>query len=234
MSSVKLYIIRAINSFANFVSQPLAKKLAANILFKPARFKCKWPKDVKKVVINTSQGNLATYTYGEGKDVWLVHHWSKSSCELLPLIRKLGRQGFCVHALDLPAHGGSEGTHANLITMSQAFDDFAHESLMPHTIITHGLGAAVVANSSFFSRFSNNLVMLNPRLNVVEVMKKIAIKNGISEQTFKLLLQDIKRRHGKDLSNLNIEKKITEFSGHVKEVHEKAKLSTFSLIKQLA
>lgn len=227
-------MIKAINSVANVVSEPLALALARNILLKPKRVASKWPKDIKKVVVETSQGKLATYTYGEGKAVWLVHHWSKSANSLLPLIRKLVRQGFCVHAIDLPGHGASEGTHVNLSIMSQAFDEFANDSLMPHTIITHGLGASVVANSGFFKRYTNNLVMLNPRLNVVDVMHKVAQRYGISDQVLSKVLKQSLRGKIQNLSDLNMSHNMAQFGGHVKVVEEKAKLSTFSLVKQLA
>ncbi|NVK23962.1 MAG: alpha/beta hydrolase [Gammaproteobacteria bacterium] len=189
---------------------------------------------MKATPVFSSQGMLATYTYGEGKDIWLIHHWSKSSLELLPLIKKLARQGYCVHALDLPAHGCSEGTYTNIIQMINAFDDFADSSLMPETVITHGLGACVVANSQFFQRYSNNLVMLNPRLNAVEVLHKVADRYGISSGILMELMKQLYRRYGVHLRDLDATGKIAEFPGFVKVVEETAKISTFNLSKQLA
>ena len=79
---------------------------------------------------------------GEGPHILLVHGWAGGGHQLLPIARPLVAQGYSVSFFDLPAHGQSEGHHANLRDIAEAIAGVAAFLGHLHAVIAHSVGGA--------------------------------------------------------------------------------------------
>lgn len=89
---------------------------------------------------------LRGYRWGSGaRTVLLVHGWGGNAGDFRPLVPLLVEAGFAVVALDLPAHGTSEGKKSNLLDMRAALAGWVAQSGWPHALVAHSLGGIAAA-----------------------------------------------------------------------------------------
>lgn len=79
---------------------------------------------------------------GDGPAILLVHGWAGGGHQLLPIARPLVAQGYSVSFFDLPAHGESDGEHANLRDIADAIAGVAASLGHLHAVIAHSVGGA--------------------------------------------------------------------------------------------
>jgi len=87
---------------------------------------------------------LVYWTAGNGPMVFLLHGWEGSSADMMPFVQPLLSAGYSVSALDLPAHGASEGTLASLFQFIRAVKQLLEEIGHPRALIAHSVGCPVV------------------------------------------------------------------------------------------
>lgn len=223
INSIKKAALKVANKVASKLDPQSALKLARYSLLTPQRNQAAWPKYVQKMSIKTSQGKLAVYKYGQGKCVWLVHDWSSSARQSLPLMKKLASEGFSVMSFDLPAHGHSAGKTASLPRLISAFDKLANELLMPSTIMATGIGASIVTNSKCFDKFGGNLVLINPELNPYKKLQQVAKEKGVEPEILEQLVHNIARREKLNIKKLETKEKLKAFTGSIKVINNKSK-----------
>ncbi len=223
INSIKKAGLKLANKLVSKFAPELALKLARYSLLTPQRCQMRWPKYVQKMSLKTSSGKLAVYKYGQGKCIWLVHDWSSSAAQSLPLIKKLASEGFSVMTFDLPAHGHSAGKTASLPRLITAFEQLSKELLQPNTIMATGLGATVVANSSFLEKFSGSLVLVNPELNPYQKLQKVAKQKGVMPEVLEQLVHSISRIEKVNIKKLDTLARLNAFTGSTKVINNKVK-----------
>jgi pimeloyl-ACP methyl ester carboxylesterase len=87
-------------------------------------------------------GRLATWRWGEGPAVFLVHGWGGHAGRLARFAPALQNAGFSVIAFDAPAHGVSGGWQCSLPEFVHAIHSMAQRFGNPAGIVAHSLGAA--------------------------------------------------------------------------------------------
>jgi pimeloyl-ACP methyl ester carboxylesterase len=93
------------------------------------------------VVVNGQR--LATWTWGQGPTVLLVHGWGGRGGQLHGFVPGLLAAGFSVVAFDGPGHGASEGKTSSLVEHGRAVAGVA--AALPgrvHAIVAHSMGGA--------------------------------------------------------------------------------------------
>lgn len=75
----------------------------------------------------------------------LVHGWGGHSGQFTGFVEPLLGAGFKVVALDLPAHGSSQGRVTNAFEMRRAVLDLVQHVGQPHAVLAHSFGAMVTA-----------------------------------------------------------------------------------------
>jgi len=89
---------------------------------------------------------LRGYRWGSGaRTVLLVYGWGGNVGDFRPLVPMLVKAGFAVVALDLPAHGTSEGKKSNLLDMSAALACWVAQSGWPCALVAHSLWGIAAA-----------------------------------------------------------------------------------------
>jgi pimeloyl-ACP methyl ester carboxylesterase len=89
-------------------------------------------------------GRLATYRWGEGPTVLLVHGWGGHAGRLAHFVSPLTAAGLSVVAFDAPGHGSSDRTLCSLPEIAASVRALTAE-LHPFGIIGHSLGATAAA-----------------------------------------------------------------------------------------
>ena len=126
------------------VAPPLAEQLAMDLFYRPRRRRL--APDVPGAEphawrVKTRAGDLAVWDYGCGPTVLLVHGWSGAAGQWSPFIGPLVRAGYNAIALDLPAHGLSQGDRTNLQEVVDAVVDTAARVAPIRAVVGHSLGA---------------------------------------------------------------------------------------------
>lgn len=88
------------------------------------------------------------YAWGrDGADqvVLLVHGWRGKAADYYKLVPVLEEAGYVIHAIDLPAHGASEGRFCSVVDTEETLRAYWQAFGMPKGIIAHSLGAAATA-----------------------------------------------------------------------------------------
>ncbi len=85
---------------------------------------------------------LATWRWGEGPAVLLVHGWGGHAGRLSRFVAPLTEAGFSVIAFDAPGHGASEGRRCSVSDFIGAVLAVAEDSENVVGLIGHSLGAA--------------------------------------------------------------------------------------------
>jgi hypothetical protein len=203
------------------ISPEFSKKLAHKILLTPKRVENKWPSHVKQFEIKTRYGKVKTYKYGDGKCIWLVHGWSSSAFDFWPLMQQLVERGYSCISFDSPAHGLSQGKQSSLPQMIRVFEDLSSSLFAPNMVITHAMGASIVANSKWFKQYESDLLLISPVLDSYELLQKLVINSGFDQTLFDEVIQDIHKQDNLYLPDLNATNKLKEFNGQLKIIHDK-------------
>ena len=101
-----------------------------------------WLDGAERGEIRFGDGRLATWSWGEGPPVVLVHGWEGRGAQLGAFVRPLADAGFRVVAFDGPAHGASSGRTTNLLEMSEAIRAVVASLAEPAAVVAHSFGAA--------------------------------------------------------------------------------------------
>ncbi len=140
----RFQVLRAGLRVLSAVAPPLAEQLAMNLFYRPQRRRV--PPEVPGAEphawrVKTRAGDLAVWDYGRGPTVLLVHGWSGAAGQWSPFIGPLLRAGHNAIALDLPAHGLSDGDRTNLQEIVHAIVDTAARVAPIRAVVAHSLGA---------------------------------------------------------------------------------------------
>lgn len=82
---------------------------------------------------------------GADKVILLIHGWRGKAADYYKLIPVLEEAGYVLHAIDLPAHGASEGRYCSVIDTEVTLRAYWEAFGMPHAMVAHSLGAAASA-----------------------------------------------------------------------------------------
>ena len=87
---------------------------------------------------------IATYWWGEGPIVLLVHGWDGRGSQLGAFVDPLVEAGYQVVAVDLPAHGGSSGESTDAFTCGRVMHGLCEQLGGIHGVVAHSFGGTAV------------------------------------------------------------------------------------------
>lgn len=150
-------------------------RLTQRMMFTPRKIPIhaverQWLDAAVKQDLHLDTTRFVTYTWGQGeRQVLLVHGWSGGASQMTQCIQGFLDQGFRVVAVDMPAHGASDGSMSSvvhfaksLMEINQAFGPF-------HSVLAHSLGAAAVSYALHMGMVVNRLVFVAPLASYVTV-----------------------------------------------------------------
>lgn len=155
MQSFVLFLIRSYFRVAGLLWPGLAARQALWLFQTPLQRRPASPQDqevlrsAETFRVNGPQGSLCVYRWpgieASAPKVLLVHGWESRAGRLAKWVEPLRRSGFEVVALDLPAHGESDGRRTHPPEATSAVGVVAAEAGPFYGLVGHSFGAVCCA-----------------------------------------------------------------------------------------
>jgi len=196
----RLIMLRAGVRALAALAPPLADRVAMDLFYRPLRrhdepevpaLAChRWR-------VRTRAGWLTAWDYGAGPTVLMIHGWSGVAGQWGRFIGPLVQAGYNAVAIDLPAHGSSEGTRTNLEEYVQAVLDTADRIKPIHGLLGHSLGATAVTLALARGLRAERAVLIAPASrDVPGYVHAFAQRLGLPERRERHLVAAMRRRFG--------------------------------------
>lgn len=182
------------------VAPPLADRVAMDLFFRPQR-----RRETPEVAalachrwqVRTRAGWLTAWDYGAGPTVLMIHGWSGAAAQWARFVGPVVQAGYNAVAIDLPAHGSSEGTRTNLEQYVEAILDTADRIKPIHGVLGHSLGATAVTLALARGLRAERAVLIAPASrDVPGYLHAFAQRLGFPEQRERHLVAAMRRRFG--------------------------------------
>lgn len=149
-----LSLARTLFRTLSTLSPSLAARAAGRLWFTPPRARLSAATTEilatgRRSNVTVNGRNVATWSWGEGLAVLLVHGWGGTAAQMGPFVEPLVAAGFRVVAFDAPGHGQSGPSR--LGGRKSTFFDFADvmatlsERIQPIAVIAHSGGSTATA-----------------------------------------------------------------------------------------
>lgn len=196
----RLLLLRAGVRALATLAPPLADRVALDLFFRPHRRR--EAPDVPALAchrwqLRTRAGWLTAWDYGVGPTVLMIHGWSGVAAQWARFIGPLVQAGYNAVAIDLPAHGASEGTRTDLQQYVEAILD-AGDRLKPiHGVLGHSLGATAVTLALARGLRAERAVLIAPASrDVPGYLHAFSQRLGLPERRERHLVAAMQRRFG--------------------------------------
>ena len=148
---------------------------------------------------------VATWRWGVGPAVLLVHGWEGRGSQLGAFVEPLVAAGMSVIAFDAPGHGDSPEHRLYLTDLADAIADVAATAGPLHGIIAHSFGAAaaLLAFTRSGTRALRN-VMVAPNVLIDDAVRRFARMVGLDESDRIALEQRLKTQTGVGIDELEL------------------------------
>lgn len=175
--------------------------------------------------LDTGSGSLAAWEWNVGGHegtALLVHGWSGNAGQMSSFVSPLVARGYHVVAVDLPAHGESEGNFATVPLLAETVAALGRR-LAPRLIIAHSLGATATTYALTKGLRPERLALLAPPVQLPPYLAHFASQLGLSERVQAAIIRRVEGIIGKPVSELDLRTHAEGF-GHVEAlvVHDVA------------
>lgn len=138
----------------------------------------------------TPCGAVAGWVRGTGPTVLLVHGWSGSHADLGAFAEPLAAAGRCVIAIDLPAHGRSEGSLASIPDLASAILAVAEEFGPMAGVIAHSVGCAATGEALRRGLVAPRSVLIAPPARYAYFARGFARQAGVDPEALLAALRN--------------------------------------------
>ncbi len=160
-------------------------------------------------MLTSASGQVKAYEWNTKgtKTILLLHGWESNSARWEKLIRLLLQDNHHVVAIDAPAHGGSEGTHFNMILYGD-FIDVAHRTFQPYFTVGHSVGGGSLAYylSHYNGPKPERIALLGVPSELEQMLQYYARLIGLGTRNVQLLREYILRHTGRAIRYFSVKK----------------------------
>ena len=136
--------------------------------------------------------------------VLLLHGWSGDSRAMAAFPRGLVRAGYDVVAIDLPAHGRSDGVETDLIDAAEmAAEHLARTAVLADHIVAHSFGGAVATRLADLGAPPRSLISIAAPTNFALVLAEVSSAFGLSAEAAAIFASEVARTTGADPAQLD-------------------------------
>lgn len=154
----------------------------------------------------TSLGRIAAVRGGNGPKVLLVHGWDGISSDMFAFANPLISAGYEVIAIDLPAHGESEGSMASIPQAAQCLSAIQETVGTLHAVISHSVGTAVTVHAMGAGLDVARAVLLCPPARMQDFVLGLSAQAGLSREQARQVIEILQNRYDVDASSVNTPK----------------------------
>ncbi len=186
---------------ASFVAPAVAARVAYRMFVTPLRFPQRTHEpEVFGRATTSSIGNgderIATYIWGDGPPVLLVHGWSGQAGHMAGFVDPLLAAGYGVVALDLPGHGRSAGRRSSLIHIARAIQE-ADTAYGPFAgLVAHSFGGPSSTYALVQGLRARRVVYVAPGARFELYWDRFAAGMGVSQAVMQRAMRRAERSLG--------------------------------------
>lgn len=150
-----------------------------------------WPRAVETVRLKVSTPpnwldgasvNVVAYKMGRGPAVALVHGWEGQSVDLVALANSLVARGFSVWAIDLPAHGASDGVHLCIPLAASALLELGNACGTLYGAVTHSYGGSALVEAMNRGLEPGRVALISPPSDYAARAQSTAMAIGLPDE----------------------------------------------------
>lgn len=134
---------------------------------------------------------IATWTWGEGPAVQLVHGWGGRGSQFGALVPALVNAGFRVVAHDAPAHGDTPGQVTTLGEMARIARAVADVAGGVEAVVAHSFGAAATTVALAHGLAARRAVYVAPVYRIRAAVDRFADAAGLSPRAAGLFVEGL-------------------------------------------
>jgi pimeloyl-ACP methyl ester carboxylesterase len=225
-TSPRLTILRAGFRILCAVAPPIAVRAAATLFRTPPRHKTspverQLLESGRSEAIPMGSGKLATWSWGEGPAVLLVHGWGSRGARLGSFVEPLVAAGYTAVAFDAPGHGSSSGRLSSLpqfieavLAVSRAHGPFA-------AVIAHSMGGAATALAVGRGLDLERAAFLAPASNPGNYSRRFAEVLGIPARIRERMEKRFERQFGFRWEEFDVPSRVASFSAPLLVIHDR-------------
>jgi len=90
----------------------------------------------------------------------------------------------------------------------------------PSLVITHSMGASVLANSQWFSKYEEDVMLIAPLLETYNLLQSAVDNTGFDQVLFDNIIEEVRKKEKMHVPNLNAIPLFKAFSGNLKIIHD--------------
>lgn len=178
----------------NAAAPEAAAKLAMRLCFTPRKMAIR--EDERLVLLQASRFTLFVngqrvegYSWGKGPAVLLVHGWGGHAGHMTAFVKPLTQAGLRPIALDMPAHGASEGKQSSLVHFARAIEE-AQDIFGPfHALIGHSIGGAACVNALVKNITVRRAILIAPPATFDSIWAGFRQTAGVSDHIFTRMIK---------------------------------------------
>lgn len=147
---------------------------------------------------------MATWSWGNGPTVYLVHGWGGRSGQWRAFVPALLAEGYSVVLFDGPAHGQSEGKRATLVDFAESLSELVRWGGGAYALIGHSMGGAALAMALNRGLRAERAILLGSPANAGKFAEGFAARFGISESVRLKMQERMEERYRMKWEDLSI------------------------------
>jgi pimeloyl-ACP methyl ester carboxylesterase len=148
----------------------------------------------RRLHLQTSSGTLAAAVAGRGPAVLLVHGWEGKASDMAAFATPLLDRGFRVIAIDLPAHGESQGTQTSIPASARALVELQPVLGRLHAAIAHSVGTAVLVEAMASGLQVGRAVLVAAPARYIDYATAFAAQAGLGTRGTAAMLRALEQR----------------------------------------
>jgi pimeloyl-ACP methyl ester carboxylesterase len=183
------------------IAPSLAARLAATLFRLPPRHRTS---ELERRVLeqgrpgflDTDSGRLATWRWGEGPAILLVHGWGSRGARLGSFVGPIVAAGGSAVTFDAPGHGDSAGRLSSLPQFVEAIFTVAAACGPVRAIVAHSMGGAAAALAIARGLFVQRTVLLAPSAHPGTYSRIFSERLAISPAVREIMERRFERKFG--------------------------------------
>lgn len=205
---------------------PLAARAAARLFRTPPKHRSS-PQEQETLatgrLATLRRGSLclATWSWGEGLPVILVHGWGSRGGRLASFVHPLVESGFSVVTFDAPGHGASSGRLSSLPEFIWALEAVAAAAGEVALLVAHSMGCSASALAMHRGLEVERAVFLAPAAHPGGFSRRFADFLGISPSIREAMEHNLERRFGFQVDDFDVPRVARSMSAPLLIFHDR-------------
>jgi pimeloyl-ACP methyl ester carboxylesterase len=147
---------------------------------------------------------LVAWRWGSGPAVLLVHGFEGTRTQFGAIIDSLLARGYAAVALDVPAHGDSDGDDLTAVNFIAAIET-ALERLAPvHAVVGHSMGGAMALYALATRGGATRAALISAPSALGRELRRFAASVGLSKQGTRAFIRSVEKYVGRPADDFDV------------------------------